>query len=353
MGAIVHHNNNIGLIRLIFASLVVVAHAYVLTGIGMQEPLAVYTDTFTLGSLGVDGFFLISGYLITQSMLRTRSARDFLLRRVLRIYPAFLVAYAIGGWLAAAIRPGYPIELWRALVLFHPFDVIAPPGQQGFTANSPMWTIGYEFRCYLVVMLLGTIGLLAQRRRVLGLAIIFWALYLFIRLPELWSIRAFKAPLALDIAVGNLLPTLRFFAIFGIGMVAYLYRDALLPRLNIWVVLASLAGIVLTLAHPIWGESLFMLFAAAIVFWAAFRLRIGPLQKINDSWDISYGTYLYGWPLGNLLIWLQPEWDVGPFILVNLVGAWALGAASWFLLERHCNLTNLRRLVPARGRVAD
>ncbi|TAK15493.1 MAG: acyltransferase, partial [Rhizorhabdus sp.] len=144
----VHHSNNIGLIRLAFASLVVIAHAYVLTGIAMQEPLAVYTETFTLGSLGVDGFFLISGYLITQSMIGSRSQGEYLLKRMLRIYPAFMIAYVIGGLVAGWIRPGYPIELWRALFLFHPVDIPASPGGEGFTANSPMRTIAYEFRCY-------------------------------------------------------------------------------------------------------------------------------------------------------------------------------------------------------------
>ncbi len=340
------HSNNIGLIRLAFASLVVIAHAYVLTGIAMQEPLAVYTETFTLGSLGVDGFFLISGYLITQSMIGSRSQGEYLLKRMLRIYPAFMVAYVIGGLVAAWIRPGYPIEPWRALLLFHPVDIAASPGGEGFTANSPMWTIAYEFRCYLGVMLLAATGMLADRRRVLILAIALWCLYVGIKIPELWSIRAYKAPLPIDILIGNLLPTLRFLSVFSVGMVAYLYRDVILPRLNGWVALSSLIGIAITLANPLFGESLFMIFAAAIIFWMAFAVDLGPLQRINDRWDISYGTYLYGWPIGNLLIWLKPEWAVGPFILINLIGAWLLGGASWFLLERFCNMKLLKAIMP-------
>lgn len=342
----VHHSNNIGLIRLIFASLVVVAHAYVLTGIAMQEPLAVYTETFTLGSLGVDGFFLISGYLITQSMAHSRSQGEYLLKRMLRIYPAFIVAFVLGGLLAAWIRPGYPIEPWRSLFLFHPVDIKPAPGAEGFTANSPMWTIAYEFRCYLGVMLLAATGLLARRRSVLILAIGLWCLYIFIKIPQLWSIRAFKAPLPVDILIGNMLPTIRFFAVFAVGIVVYLYREAILPRLSWWIALLALAGIILTLPNQLIGESLFMVFAAAIIFWLAFRVDLGPLQTINDRWDISYGTYLYGWPIGNLLIWWRPDWAIGPFILVNLIGAWLLGAVSWFLLERYCNMKLLKTLMP-------
>lgn len=344
------HNNNIGLLRLIFASLVIVAHAYMLTGIVEQEPLLKASGTMGLGGLGVDCFFLLSGYLITQSMLRSRSAGEYLLKRVLRIYPAFLLAYLIASVIALSILADYPVESWRALLLARPVSVPGVLGDQELNANLSAWTIAYEFRCYLGVMLLGSLGLLAERRRILGLTILSWALFVLMLLPELWQVRSWKAPVAVELLIGNPLPSLRFFSIFTIGMTVYLYCDEILPRLNGIVALLSLGGIVVTISHPVLGEPLFALFAAAIVFWAAFRLDLGPLQSINDRWDISYGTYLYGWPIGTLMIWLWPDLALGTFIAGSLAGAWLLGTLSWFLLERHFNLKTLQRLVPVLQR---
>lgn len=342
------HDNNIGFIRLILASLVIFAHAYILLGIGMSEPLARYTDTFTFGSVGVDGFFLLSGYLITHSMLRSPSPGNYLAKRVLRIYPAFVLAYLIGGLIAVATHPGYPLEIWRALFLFHPPDMPPAATATPFTANSPMWTIAYEFRCYLGVMLLAMLGLLENRRRILQLAVALWCLYLLIKIPEMWHLRQYKALLPVDIAVGNMLPSIRFFAIFSVGMVAYLYREEIIPRLNVQLALLALAAIALTVWHEVFGESLFMIFGAIIIFWLALRANLGALRKINDRWDISYGTYLYGWPIGNLLIWLRPDWAFGPFLAANLVGAWIMGALSWFLVERYINLQRLAPLLKRR-----
>ncbi|MBW8910905.1 MAG: acyltransferase, partial [Sphingomonas sp.] len=288
------HDNNIGFLRLVFASMVIIAHGYVLLGMAMSEPLARYTQTFTLGSVGVDGFFILSGYLITNSMIRSSSPGDYLLKRVLRIYPAFIVAYAIGGLVAMQAHPGYAPEWWRSLFLFHPPEAAATPDGSSFTANSPMWTIAYEFRCYLGVMILAAAGWLANRRRMTQLTVALWLLYLLIRIPQLWHVRAFKAPLPIDILLGNILPSIRFFAIFAIGMLIYLYREEIIPRLDGRVALACLAGIALTISDMLLGESVFMLLGAVVIFWLAFRVDLGRLRQINDRWDISYCTYLYG-----------------------------------------------------------
>src|SRR5689334_4137527 len=94
--------NNFGAMRLFFAALVLFAHCYPLVGASTADPLYRATSRqTTLGSIAVDGFFLISGYLIARSWARSRSATDFIRKRILRIYPGYLVAFAVSIGIAA------------------------------------------------------------------------------------------------------------------------------------------------------------------------------------------------------------------------------------------------------------
>src|SRR5690242_1819058 len=84
--ALAGKDNALNALRLLFATLVIVAHSYTFTT-HSAAPL-------NLGGWAVAGFFAISGYLITRARLRT-DLPTFLLRRGRRIYPAFWVCCAI------------------------------------------------------------------------------------------------------------------------------------------------------------------------------------------------------------------------------------------------------------------
>ena len=85
--------NNFGFLRLLLATLVIVAHsAEILDQNRNREILTNIFGTITFGELAIDGFFLISGYLILNSFLSSSTLKSYLLKRVLRIYPGFIVA---------------------------------------------------------------------------------------------------------------------------------------------------------------------------------------------------------------------------------------------------------------------
>src|SRR5690349_3903397 len=91
-----HHRNGFGALRLIFASLVIVSHTpEIIDGDRRNEILTNVFGTISFGELAVFGFFIVSGYLITSSYLSSRSPIDYLLRRVARIYPGFIIAFLI------------------------------------------------------------------------------------------------------------------------------------------------------------------------------------------------------------------------------------------------------------------
>lgn len=193
-----HCPNNLDAMRLVAAVLVVVGHCYALA-IGSTQAFP-YGDItgdpiFRLtrgqifgGTLGVDFFFLISGFLVTRSWLRCRDSADYLWRRALRLCPAFFAVSLLGGLLigplAAASREAYAsaFELFPflksvallqqphmpAVFLENPY-----PGEH----NGSLWTLRYEATCYLLVAVLGLMG--AYRARVVPLVLFlgFWLVW--------------------------------------------------------------------------------------------------------------------------------------------------------------------------------
>lgn len=88
-----NRNNNFNFLRLLFASLVIVSHAPELRdGNRSREILTRIFGSISFGELAVDGFFLLSGYLIVQSWHHGPELGSFFSKRIRRIYPAFIIA---------------------------------------------------------------------------------------------------------------------------------------------------------------------------------------------------------------------------------------------------------------------
>ena len=90
-------------------------------------------------------------------------------------------------------------------------------------------------------------------------------------------------------------------------------------------------------------------FGACVLFWVALKMNMGMLGSINDKWDISYGVYLYGWPISTFIIWrfhVSTPWILA---VLTLPIAFVFGAGSWFLVERRARdwaRTVTRRMRP-------
>jgi hypothetical protein len=101
--------NSFGVVRLALAFMVLVSHAYFLkTGSTVAEPLITWTG-YTLGQHAVQGFFVLSGLLVAQSLMRARAVSHFAIARALRIFPGLIVcvlvtAFVIGP-LATTLTP--------------------------------------------------------------------------------------------------------------------------------------------------------------------------------------------------------------------------------------------------------
>src|SRR5256885_3012844 len=170
--------NNFDALRFVLAAAVIYSHSHLMTGAG-PDPLERLTrGQIYLGAVAVDAFFILSGYLVTASWMRSENLGKFLASRILRIHPGFIVAallsVALIGPLGARSALAYFRELdlpalgWsflRLKKLTVPATFEWVPGSAN-EVNGSLWTVCIEFECYLAVAALGLAGLLRDRKSV-------------------------------------------------------------------------------------------------------------------------------------------------------------------------------------------
>lgn len=327
--------NNIGFLRLVFASGVILTHAHEQWGQAPAGRDLLQTMTgngLTVAALCVDAFFLISGYLIVQSMHHSRDIGSYIVKRVLRIFPGFLVAFLLSALLVPLLYGLAPDlgQIWRIAILQRPEPFAI--GATIVEPNSPMWTISYEFRCYVLVALLAAFGQLERRTMLLKATAMVFALFCFCNIPAVyWRVEQFRFLPLVDMTLGAPYPALRFLSAFGFGGCAYLYRAELEGLTGRLAAVAGALALTALFYRPI-AQPAAMLAGGLLLYWVVFRANFGPLQRINDRFDISYGTYLYGYPLG--IVWSFAALPFPIYVGATLLSAWAMGALSWMLIER-------------------
>ena len=353
--------NNFGFLRVVFALLVIVSHSPVLIDGNNSRELwnQIFGPTFSLGGLGVDGFFLISGYLITKSFQSSKTIGAYLFKRVLRIYPGFLVAYAISfvfvGWLAGGKLSAMTWIAWLKqfiymLLLNGPRELDGVFAQLPFPAlNGSMWTIGLEFQCYLLVIVAGVCGLLQKRWIYLAITLclvpiaLSHSFNLHVPLPYKDVIPYYYAPTT------TLNDSLRFMAIFLCGGAFYLFRDEIVYTDRGAFFAAAMLVPMLFNYHLV--EPGLAILGGYLLFWFSFR-KVKALNGIGRKVDLSYGIYLYAWPIQSLLILYIA--DISPWtvtIIASAISA-AFAYVSWTLVEYPCLLLKGERRIGTRNATA-
>jgi peptidoglycan/LPS O-acetylase OafA/YrhL len=337
-------------IRLALALLVLVSHAWPIGGYGWDPRWPTFGGSTSLGTVAVGAFFAMSGILVTMSATRRRPF-SFMWARFIRIVPAYLVvlvaaAVVLGpivwsqdhGSLSGYLEPGaggpvhyvlhnivFPIHMQFGIndifVTTTPLGVLT--GESGI--NGSLWTLPYEVRCYALVF--AVVYLLRSLRSrlvvVTGLLVTAAVLILF-EVGDPWA----DTSILRDIyAFDGLFLLFAFLCGALLGLLADHIRFT--PRL--WAP-AVLAFAVATLM----GGNIFLTVGlgslAIILPLVAGLLPRRGLRVFRH--DLSYGTYIYAFPVQMTLAWAG--WNSGSvwfFIAAAIPITLALAAVSWFALE--------------------
>ena len=319
----ISRNHQFDLLRIIFATLVLLSHAPEITdGNVSRELFHRFTRApMTFGTVGVDGFFLLSGYLIVQSWLANPELLNFLRKRVLRIVPGYLVAVVLSTLAVGLLAPGVShffrgldVHFVRSVALLSsPITPPVFPGRPYAMVNGAMYTIAYEFRCYLLVALLGLCGLL--RRPIFVMAI---TLLLLFSLLYAAPFERMHWPRHVEALIGQPIYVFRLTAVYLTGCCFYLFRGRIAFRPQF-----ALAATILMIACFVFAPSRGEL---AMVLCA----RLPDVLPRPDATDlvVRNGT-------GSRTFPTEFIYTDGPSRVCGSGFSWvALGYLSWF----HCHL---------------
>lgn len=327
-------NNSLNLMRLVLAFAVLLHHGWPLAGVSGEPKFA----GDTLGGWAVAGFFGISGYLITASRW-SNALGTYLVNRVARIMPAFWVCLImmaavfapIGYFAANASLDGYltaahsPVNFIfsNAFLQMRFFDISGSPTQIPYPGawNGSLWSLSYEFLCYLMIAALGCCAFFRRSRWPLTAAFV-------LSVVAQGSISWINKLTNDNFDVVLMLKLLPFF--LG-GAVLFVWKD----RIGFhWIagVLSLMAAALISSTIPGWGVQASALFVAYGIIWLSTVIKQPHLIARND---ISYGIYIYAFAVQQLLAVLGVHhWGMLWFTVMAALITIPLAAASWLYVER-------------------
>ena len=353
--------NSLNFIRLLLAVAVIISHATTIGGYGSET---VFGKT-TLGTVAVYGFFGLSGFLIAGSATRNGVGR-YLWQRVLRIFPAFWICLVAVAFVFGLLTWWHQNPVQMRVCGLHCY-LSEPNGPVGYVVhnfwlqihqptitgtlpfglfrdvwNGSLWTLAFEFLCYLILAVLSVVGLLRHRLAVAVLALTVWITE--IAITSIPSLAAQFSPAHLWYPM----KLLSFVPIFLGGSLVYLYRERIPDSgaLAMGATALFTVGFLLPLGNgvPAFTFTSVDLTAVVLIYpllWLGIHL---PFQRIGARNDYSYGVYIYGFPVQQILVvWGLNRWGYVPYTLISMIVVGPCALASWWVVEKHAlKLKSLR-----------
>jgi peptidoglycan/LPS O-acetylase OafA/YrhL len=310
-------SNNFDGLRLLLALVVIWGH---------QDPTMEWA-----AKAAVLAFFVLSGLLVSQSWFADPNPWRFVQRRFLRIWPALalvvLVCSAASYWFASGpwlifeqlAAQFYLRNLWLNVFdwSFFPWH---PPGM-----NGSIWTLPFEVDLYAALVLASICG---RRMFSIVAALIYVAAF-------------FGAPPVGAWAIGSA---------WSVYFAGFFFSGALLARWGLWLrpwVIALVVAVGAALLVTGWGVAgRLVLIPLAVVSVGGRSWPI--LRSLSKFGDLSYGAYLWGWPVKQVTrLWLPPSTSTWLQLTAVILQVLVCALVSWHVVEK----TALRRK-PRADRVA-
>lgn len=332
--------NNFNIIRIVAAFLVILGHMYFIMGQAANLPIFAGQG---IQITGVKTLFVLCGYFITKSWLSDQHPGRYAVKRLFRIYPALIVLVLLSIFVLGPIMTSIPAgeyfsnaNTWAYLKNLALSPVYGLPGV--FTENAypnavngSLWTIPVELSIYVVVPLLTLIPT-KKKTPIIGAILLVLCVALNI-------CKGYLFPTKQIVVLGNdLLQATDLLPAFFLGHI-FTFVDKKYYNWQIGLVVFLLVSCLLVNAIPIQLNDLF--FPPALAY---FVLSFGNAEKpVFRNWfkksDFSYGLYLYGFPIQQIMYLLLKKANLNPIVMTIICFVIVLGFAilSWYFVEKPAN----------------
>ncbi len=328
-------DNNLNLLRFAAASLVTFSHSYPLSG-NPVEPLYPWGPSF--GYVAVDIFFVISGLLITQSFLKA-DIGFFIYRRIIRIYPALIVAnifcvfivglsqtsLSIGEYLSNSQI--YNFLFYNSVLILGPIHYSLPgvfeSNPYPTAVNGSLWTLPWEIRMYALLAILGMFSFtpvkLIKERYLPKVIVLIAALS-----TALYIISYLSTPTEMHYAI-------RFTSLFFLGGAFFVCRHRVLLHHD--VAISCLVILAVSLLNLKLFCICYCLVAPLLTLYIAY-VPAGRIRLFNQLGDYSYGLYIYAFPMQQLVAKFTDNVSMLKMFTLSWFLTLALAIVSWHFVEK-------------------
>lgn len=311
------------------ACVVIYSHAFSLVPTpGKSDPLWPILTFDYSGSLAVKMFFFLSGLVVTNSLLDKRDPIKFVIAKIFRIWPALVFTLLVSALIIGPLMSTLPVTdyfrsgevykyIYRNTAMFSTYSLpgvfVDNPYQSA--VNGSIWTIPYEVGAYAVLLGLFLVGIFKLRY-----------------LPAL----AFLV-IVLDPLLGNKLLISWFpqnheinllFPCFSFGAVLAYYKQ------HIRIDMAMLAGFWILFYMFRDGSYNFYFFYAAFFLTILYVSALPFMLKIKLKTDTSYGIYLWGFPVQQIMADKFLAYGVVFNQVSSILVCLLAGYLSWHLIEK-------------------
>ncbi|MBS0445615.1 MAG: acyltransferase [Proteobacteria bacterium] len=308
-----HPANNFDAIRLLGALMVLVSHQFALSG----RPEPHVAGDVSLGALGVLIFFSISGYLVASSWRSDPSLPRFIARRLLRIWPGLAASVVLTSAVYWFVSGRLASPRFLANLLFVSADGSFFASNPQVKMNGSLWTVQLEVLCYIAFACLGRFMGRNLETALLLVAILAAPAYLMFEGSRLDA--------------GAVVPGIRLFPYFAAFFFAGAAQLIFRPGAVAMVAIVSAGLILLACAHIALG--LWLIVPSLTI---AIGRRSWPIvARFGRFGDLSYGIYLWAWPVQQAEVGLLgKDTPYVTLLSVSLLFVVPIAWMSWHLVEK-------------------
>jgi peptidoglycan/LPS O-acetylase OafA/YrhL len=325
-------------IRLLAAVAVLHSHSYaIVSGDRDSQPIVPILDV-TVGTFAVQIFFAISGYLICGSALKGKFF-EFLIARCLRIYPALIAVifstYLIIGPLASDLKIADYFSnsaSWKyvlkncSMILGARFDLPGVFVSNPLTAmvNGSLWTLPYELRMYL---LFSVMCLAVSVFKIRSVKSAFGIIILILICSNVFLYNDLL-PKGKSIEVVELVPSDLFY-IFVFGSMTRLVGNYFSARPIYIVPLIVFLSFINIYSHTIFLLIYYVILSYLLICFAFLASKF--IKSVPN--DYSYSTYLWAFPIQQMLVFFLPGIGVIQLSLLSLGVVAVFAHLTWIYVE--------------------